>query len=194
MTTVSGIVLAAGASLRMGEPKQLMAYGDTTLLNHAIAVAEASTLDYVVVVTGANAGMVEDSIVATRATVEHNPDFQLPNMVSVVVGAKAVDADAYLTLPCDLPEITTEIVDLVVERWRTGSPWAAVTAYRGGTGHPFLLSRAALHEAADVEGPKVLYRFLAYDDTGRVARVTVDRPPPTDVNTRADYRAVTGEE
>ena len=194
MTTVAGIVLAAGASLRMGEPKQLLPYGETTLLNHAIGVAESSTLDFVVVVTGANAEMVEDSIEAERATVVRNPDFELPNMMSVIVGAKAVAADAYLTLPCDTPGINSDIVDAVVERWRTGSPWAIVTAYRGSTGHPFLLSRAALHEAADVEGPKVLYRFLAYDDTGRVTRVAVDRPPPADVNTREDYRELVGDE
>ena len=194
MATVAGIVLAAGASLRMGAPKQLLAYRGTTLLNFVIATAEASKLDRVVVVTGANAGAIEDSVAVERAVVVHNPDFELPNLASVVVGARAVDAEAFVTLPADTPGITVGVIDAVVERWRSEAPWAAVTEYQDRSGHPFLLSRAALDDATAVEGPKVLWRFLGDDDSGRVIRIMVDRMAPPDVNTPADYEALLGEE
>ena len=194
MATIAGIVLAAGASLRMGRPKQLLPYRGTTLLNFVIATAEASRLDHVVVVTGANADAIVDSLETKRATVTNNPDFQLPNMVSVVCGAEAVDADAFLTLPADTPGITVDVINAVIDRWRAKAPWATITSYRGGSGHPFVLSRDALHEAADVEGPKVLWRFLAYDDSGRVLRVGIDRSPPADVNTPEDYEALLEED
>lgn len=194
MATIAGIVLAAGASLRMGAPKQLLAYRGTTLLNFVIATAEASKLDRVVVVTGANAGGIGDSISVERAVVVHNPDFELPNMASVVVGARAVEAEAFVTLPADTPGITVGVIDAVVERWRSEAPWAAVTEYQDRSGHPFLLSRAALDDAAAVEGPKVLWRFLGYDDSGRVIRIMVDEMAPPDINTPADYEALLGED
>jgi molybdenum cofactor cytidylyltransferase len=191
--TVAGIVLAAGSSLRMGQPKQLLPYRGTTILNFVIATAEASRLDDVVVVTGANADAIGDTLVTERAVIVHNDQFQQPNMVSVVVGSRAVGADAIMTLPADMPGITTDVIDAVMDRWLTESPWAAMTEYRDRRGHPFLLSRAALAEAASVEGPKVLWRFLGYDDTGRVVKVAIDRRAPADVNTPADYEDLVGD-
>lgn len=193
MTSIAGIVLAAGASMRMGEPKQLLRYRGRTLLNHVIATAEASRLDHVVVVTGANAQAVEDSIEAERATVVHNPDFQMANMASVVVGASSVDAEAFLTLPADMPGISAEVIDAVIDCWAAQAPWAALTEYEDRPGHPYLLSQAALDEAADVEGPKVLWRMLAHDDSGRVTRVTVAQSAPRDINTPEDFEALLAE-
>jgi molybdenum cofactor cytidylyltransferase len=178
----------------MGEPKQLLRYRDTTLLNRVIATAEASRLDQVVVVVGANAQAVEDSIESERATVVHNPDFQLPNMASVVAGARSVDAEAIVTLPADMPGISGEVINAVIDHWVAQTPWAALTEYRDRPGHPYLLSRAALDEAADIEGPKVLWRMLSFDDSGRVTRVTVSRVAPADINTPADYEALLAEE
>ncbi len=190
MATIAGIVLAAGSAMRMGEPKQLLPYRGSTLLNVVIASAEASRLDHVVVVTGANAEAVGDSMVTERATVIFNPDFHLPNMASVVRGAESVEADAFLTLPADMPGISAEVIDTVIDWWEAESPRAAVTAYLDRAGHPFLRSTAALEEAAKVEGPKVLWRMLAYDDSGRVARVTVAQKAPRDINTPQDYEAL----
>ena len=65
-----------------------------------------------------------------------------------------------------------------------------MTAYLDRASHPFLLSRAALDEAAEVEGPKVLWRMLADDDSGRVTRVTVAQTAPRDINTPQDYEAL----
>jgi molybdenum cofactor cytidylyltransferase len=188
VATVAGIVLAAGSSLRMGEPKQLLRYRGRTLLNLVIATAEASRLDHVVVVLGANAQAIEDSIESKRATLVHNPDFQLPNMASMVRGARSVDAEAFLTLPADVPGISADVIDAVIDWWEAQSPWAAMTEYGDRPGHPYLLSRAALDEAAEVEGPKVLWRMLSYDD--RVTRVTISRAAPRDINTPEDYEAL----
>ncbi len=194
MTKIAGIVLAAGSSLRMGEPKQLLRYRGMTLLNHVIATAEASRLDHVVVVVGANAQAVRDSIESERATVVHNPDFQLPNMASVLVGASSVDAEAFLTLPADMPGISAEVINAVIDWWTAQSPWAALTEYGDRAGHPYLLSQAALDEAAEVEGSKVLWRMLSYDDSGRVTRVTVAAAAPRDINTPEDFKAFLADE
>ena len=65
---VTGVVLAAGAAERMGKPKLLLPFRQSTVLNTTLAAVEASNVDRVIVVTGSNADEVESSIVADRAT------------------------------------------------------------------------------------------------------------------------------
>ena len=82
----------------------------------------------------------------------------------------------------DNPGVTVAVIDALVERFTRDRPWAAVTAYDDRIAHPFVLSRDALNEAASGEGPKLLWRLLAEDTTGRVLRVATAGPAPLDVN------------
>lgn len=185
---IVGIVLAAGASRRMGTPKQLLPYRGVALLQHAVDAAEESTLDRVVVVTGANADEVEGALRVDRAVTVRNPDFRRGNMSSLECGA-LVDpqAGAYLVLMGDHPDVGVDVIDTMVDVWRTEQPWGAVAAYRDRVAHPFLLSHAAVAEASAIGGPKLLWRLLGEDATGRVVAVQFDRTSPTDVNTPEDY-------
>ncbi len=185
---IVGVVLAAGAATRMGRPKQLMPYRGVPLLQHAVETAERSQLDRVVVVTGAYADDVEGELHTSRAVTVRNPDFRRGNMSSLECGALAVpEAGSYLLLMGDHPDVSVDVIDALVDLWRTEEPWGAVTAYRDRVAHPFLLSRAALDEAIRTGGPKLLWRLLAEDGTGRVVRARVDRDAPLDVNTPEDY-------
>jgi len=55
---VTGLVLAAGGSTRLGQPKQLLPYGDGTLLEHVLAIACASPLDQLIVAVGGSSDEV----------------------------------------------------------------------------------------------------------------------------------------
>ena len=165
------------------------------MLQHAVDTAEASSLDRIVIVTGAYADEVEEALRIDRAVTVRNPDFRRGNMSSLVCGAEAVPgADAIVLLMGDHPGVDVAVIDGIVSLWRTSRPWEAVTAYRDGIAHPFLLSRAALDEAVSIGGPKLLWRLLAEDESGRVVRMAVDRPAPMDVNTPEDYRRLMEEE
>lgn len=193
MSSVAGIILAAGAAERMGDLKQLLLHQGIALLQHVVNVAEASRLDQIVVVTGAHGDEVEASLRLERATTTRNRDFRRGNMSSLERGAKtAADADALILLMGDHPGMRVEVVDQMVALWIESRPWAAVTAYSDRLAHPFLLSRPALDEATALGGPKLLWRLLAEDDTGRVVHLPVEHPAPIDVNTPADYDRLTG--
>jgi molybdenum cofactor cytidylyltransferase len=186
---IAGIILAAGSAQRMGEPKQLMIYRDKPLLQHVIDAAEASQLDQVIVVTGASADLVESSIRLTKAVAVRNPDPERGNMSSLAVGAAAASgADGFLLLMGDQPDLPTSIIERMIALWRDRQPWGAVTEYSDRVAHPFLLSASALDEALVVGGPKLLWRFLAEDDTGRVVRLTTEDAASIDVNTPEDFR------
>lgn len=192
--TLVGIVLAAGESARMGQPKQLLPFEGTTLLHFVIAQAERSRVDDVVVVTGANAEEVEDHMDLRRAVVARNPDYRRGNMSSLATGAGVVpDADAVLLLMGDMPGVDTEVIDRFVDLWRDGQPWAAVAAYQDGIAHPFLLSAPALEAALELEQPKALWTFLVAEPAGDVRHLNVERTRPRDVDTPEDYVALLAE-
>lgn len=191
--SIAGIILAAGAAERMGEAKQLMPYRGVPLLQHVVDAAVASQLDRVVVVTGAFGDEVEAALRLERATTVRNPDFSRGNMSSLECGAAEVpEADAFVLLMGDHPELPVSVIDRMISLWRTNSPWSAVTAFRDRVAHPFLLSRSAFDEAVATGGPKLLWRLLAEDDTGRVRHIRIDDWAPTDVNTPDDYEQLLG--
>jgi len=68
MPAVTAVVLAAGASERMGEPKLLLPYRDSTVLNATISAVESSAVERIVVVTGFGADRIEASLVFSTAS------------------------------------------------------------------------------------------------------------------------------
>lgn len=190
------MVLAAGLSERMeGEiPKQLLPVGELTLAGLAVRHAEGSRLDRIVVVTGHRSAEVAAGIAGGRAETVENPDFRQGNMTSFRVGARVLaDCDAVVVLLADMPGVTSDMIDRLVDEWEDAAPWAAVSSYHGQLAHPLLLSSDALAAAAEAEGAKGVWRFLQTADPDRVRRVPFDRAVPLDVNTAADYELAAGE-
>jgi molybdenum cofactor cytidylyltransferase len=190
---ITAVVLAAGAAERMGEPKLLLPFRGTTILNATIAAVEASSVDRVAVVTGANAASVEGSIASGRAVIVRNPDYRRGNMSSFLTAVAAdPEAAAFILVPGDVPEIRTDVIDAMATEWRDREPWAAVAAYSDRMAHPFLVSIAAVTELGGTSGQKVLGRLLLECSDDRVARVDVPYVAPRDVNTPEDYAGLTG--
>ena len=90
----------------------------------------------------------------------------------------------------DMPGVDAAVIDEVVGRWRAGPTWAAVTRYRDGLGHPFVLSEATFPTLRGLHGDKAVWKLVDAAPPERVARLAVDRTLPLDVDTWDDYRAV----
>ncbi len=189
---VVGIVLVAGESARMGgAAKQLLRFGARTMAATAVAHAEASSLDRVVVVTGRDSDAVTGSLVSGRATIVHNPDYRQGNVSSLERGLAAAGQPAAIVLLLgDMPGVDRPIIDRVVAAWRRSAPWAAFAVYDDGApNHPFLLSAAAIEAMRKLPGAKVLWRLLVEDPPEPVTQIHFDRPAPVDVDTPDDYVA-----
>ena len=187
---IGGIVLAAGLSERMtgAMPKQLLSLGDEPMVTVTVRNAEASELDRIVVVTGHRGTEVAEAVAGGRSIVVDNPEYRDGNMTSFRAGFGALPGcDAYVVLLADMPGVTPEMIDRLVEAWRGDQPWAAVSRYRNGRAHPLLLSASAMAGAAQAEGAKGVWRFLDAAPAERVADVVFDLSVPPDVNTREDY-------
>jgi len=183
---IVGVIVAAGASTRMGRPKQLLEIGGRPLLQWVVDAAEASTLDRVVVVTGHAADEVRAAISLGRAVWAHNPEPDRGTMSSLRAGLAVVDApDAVMKLVCDQPEVTSDVIDGVVGSWNPEIDLASLVAYQDGDGHPMLVAAAALTEVLEQDGDRLLWR-LVQTAPERVGRFTVEGHRPIDINTEAD--------
>ncbi len=180
---VTGIVLGAGASTRMGGRKQQLPFGDTTLLGWAVRQAEASSLDEVIVVTGPDD--VPPSHSRSRLTVNEQPS--QGSVRSLVAGVTAAGGVAVMVLLGDMPGVSAATIENMLVPWRADPRWAAVARYHDGLGHPLILSPFLAASLADRQGDKVLWPLLETAPDDEVLFVDINHPKPMDVNTHEDY-------
>ena len=183
-----GVVLGAGKSTRFGAPKQLLPFGETTLLGQAVRNANASVLDRVVVVLGRASEELRATVDFGRAGVVENTAYGAGCASSLLAGLDAAgdDCGAIALLLGDQPGVRAEFIDHVVATWQQNRPWAAVTSYLGGLGHPFVFAREAFGDLRSLHGDKAVWKLIEAHPE-RVSRVEIEAPLPPDVDNPEDY-------
>ncbi|MDM9382042.1 nucleotidyltransferase family protein [Chlorogloeopsis sp. ULAP01] len=150
---VAIILLAAGASTRMGVPKQLLPYQGRSLLNRTIESAIASVCKPVVVVLGANCQHIRSQVNQTGVEVIENPEWKLGMSTSIKSGILSLSKcsesiDAAIIAVCDQPFVSAEIINnLVATYCSTGKPIIA-SRYAETLGVPALFSHKFFSELA----------------------------------------------
>jgi molybdenum cofactor cytidylyltransferase len=190
---VAGVIVAAGLSSRMGRSKMLLPLRDHTILGLAVATAEASSLDVVIVVTGSGSEDIRAAAGGTRSTWVTNPTPEEGSITSLLTGAAAANGATVMHLLGDMPGLDTATIDTVLAAWREVPSWAAVTVYEDGPGHPLLLSPDLLATLTERTGDKVVWSLLEEAPEGTVLRVPVSRARPRDINTTEDYETALAE-
>lgn len=186
---VSGVILAAGRSARLGRPKQLLPLAGRPLLAHVVAHALASTLDETILVLGHEASRIAAAIGEAGQRTVVNPAYAAGQSTSVRAGlaALAPEASAALFLLGDQPAVTPDIVDTLLAAYRTDPAPIVVPSYGGQRGNPVLFDRQLFPELEQVtgdEGARAVVRAHVTDV--RLVPVPGDAPPQ-DVDTEADY-------
>jgi molybdenum cofactor cytidylyltransferase len=186
---VTGLVLGAGGSRRLGRPKQLLPYGDGTLLGHVVAVARSSPFDQLVVALGGAAHDVRAEVDLDDAEVVVNDAYGEGCSSSIAAALRAVDprCDALVLMLGDQPGVRRATVAALLAG-RGNSP-LAVCRYDDGRGHPIAFARETFGALAALHGDKGVWRLLD-ERPGDVAEVPIAGPIPRDVDTEEDYAAV----
>ena len=185
------LLLAAGASTRMGQPKQLLPYHGRTLLRHAAQTAAATGCNPLVLVTGALHEALAAEVTDLPFQVIHNPDWQSGMASSIQAGLAAVAAAqpaAYLIMLSDQPLVTPELLLQMMALQQQSQAPIVAAAYGDTLGVPAVFDQAmlpALHRLRGAQGANRLIAALG----AAVGRV----PFPEgllDVDTPAQYASL----
>ena len=188
----AGVVLAAGASTRMGEDKAMLQFAGRTFLAGAIQLLQ-SACDFVVVVTGNNTDLLRPVIYQNSAYVVHNWNPERGQFSSLREGLQAVldrgrDA-ACVTLvdrpparPDTLAFLKTQFLSTVPER-----TWAIVPEFQGKHGHPVIFAREMMEIFLRAD-PARSAREIEHEHQSRIQYVPVDDSRVVlNINTPEDY-------
>lgn len=147
MRRIGAVILAAGGSTRLGQPKQLLELHGEALVHAAVRAAQEGGCDLVCVVTGHPRQAVEKAVVDRCPMLVHNDDWQRGIGSSARLGMKAVDrASAVVFLACDQPAVNAAVIRSLIERYdRTGRAIVA-SHYSGTVGIPVLFDASCFSE------------------------------------------------
>lgn len=189
--SVTGVVLAAGDSRRLGTPKQLLPYRNTTLLGATLEVAGSAGFDQLIVTLGGAAQRVREAVRLDGADVVTVEGSGAGCSASLRAALERVDprAAGIVLMLGDQPCVDAA----TMRRLATEGPGAdiMVCRYDDGVGHPFWLSRSVFGELSQLHGDKGVWKLV---ESGRhpVRELAVDGSIPLDVDTWDDYHRLTG--
>jgi molybdenum cofactor cytidylyltransferase len=190
---ISGLILGAGASQRLGPPKQLLPYRGTTMLGWVVDQAQrANGLDEVVVVLGRAADQLREQVDFGAARVVENPVYGegCASSYRAGIGALSSNSDAIMIILGDMPGIMPEIINRVGEAWREGDAPIALCSYQGRKGHPMIFARSMFAQLVDLHGDKAAWK-LVDANAATVQEVHFNLPFPDDINTPEDVHKLT---
>jgi molybdenum cofactor cytidylyltransferase len=191
---IAGIVLAAGMGSRMGQTKQLLSFGATTLLGEVVQSARRSDLAQVIVVLGHCAKEIEEKTDLSGTHIVINRHYTEGQATSLRAGLDAVNRQysGAMFLLADQPLVDRQILNTLIAAWQKCKRQILIPCHNGVRGNPVIVGTplfSALSRITGDRGARVM--FEAYRD--RIEKIEIHNPAIlTDVDTKEDYRRLLG--
>ena len=185
---IAGVVLAAGRSTRLGQPKQLLPYRGRPLLEWALAAMAASSVEVTVVVLGHDAERVRRDVDLHGAHVVYNARYAEGLSTSLQAGLAALgpEVQAAVVAVGDQPLLGPDTIDALIAAHAATSAPIVAADYGDYQGTPLLLDRSVWPLAQQIRGDQGARALLrAHPD--RVITVPVASATAADVDTWDDY-------
>jgi molybdenum cofactor cytidylyltransferase len=185
--SIAGIILAAGASSRMGQSKPLLVWRGQSFIAHAARAALEAELAPVIAVVGAQADAVRAALAGALVEVVHNPDWAEGQSTSVRAGLQALPPDtaAAIFLLADQPQISRELLRALVEHYLQTRPPIVAPMIDGRRGNPVLFDRVTFPDLMSLQGDAGGRQVFARYPAAYVP--WLDASLLLDVDTREDY-------
>lgn len=164
-------ILAAGASRRLGQPKQLVQFQGSPLIRHIATIALSTQGHATAVVLGAEAARVEAALAGVACERLNNPQWQEGMAASIRVAARwAQDRghDALLLLTCDQLRLTAAHIDQLWDTWRARPHAPVASAYAATIGIPAVFPRADYPALLQLRGDRGAASLLRARDVSQV--------------------------
>jgi len=146
---ITAVVLAAGQSSRMGRPKQLLPWAETTVLGQTISNLQRSLVDEIVVISGFQAQEISQVSAQFGVSTFVNEDFEIGGMISSVQTALnniPANREAILIMLADQPMVDTGTLDTLVEAWLRNQGELIAPVYGNRRGNPVIVGRRYFDE------------------------------------------------
>jgi molybdenum cofactor cytidylyltransferase len=188
---ISAIILAAGESKRMGEPKMLLPWGTSTVIEHVIATYLRADIEDVVVITGGAREQVEKVTAPYSIRRIYNKDYAKGEMLSSLqLGLMAMSdqAQAALVGLGDQPQVQERSIRRICEAYQENEHQLVVPSFQMRRGHPWLVARSLWNELLQLKPPESSRDFLNRH-AGEIHYVEIDTVSIlADLDTPEDYR------
>ena len=161
--SISAIILAAGRSRRMGQPKMLLPWENSTVLGKVIETLKQAGVEDILVVTGGARDEVEKVAASYGARVTHNKDYTSGGMLeSIQVGIRGQKTQSEAALIClgDQPQVEEGSVRKVCTAFRQNASRIVVPSYQMRRGHPWLVANELWDEVLQMRAPESMRDFL----------------------------------
>lgn len=193
--TIAGLILAGGASRRMGTPKALLRYQNETFLDRMIRLFRG-VCDPVIVVLGHQSDQIRAGIERGReASFVVNPDPERGMLTSLQCGLEALpdSVEAVMFTPVDHPNMAGATLEKLAARFQAERAPVTVPTYLGEHGHPVCISRASAGELlklpANAMASDIIHRYVS-----QTSYIEVDDPAVTqDVDDPEAYAGLIGQ-
>ncbi len=181
---ISAVILAAGKSIRMGQQKMLMPWGNTTVLGKVIETLQAAEVKNITLVTNSTTAL---QITNYKLPITLNDGGEM--LVSIQLGLQAQKPSAEATLIClgDQPQVEERSVRSVCDAFRQNRSRIVVPSYQMRRGHPWLVTRELWDEVLQMRAPESMRDFLNAHKND-ILYVEYDSPSILqDIDNPADY-------
>src|SRR5271156_599395 len=166
---IGAVILAAGTSSRMGEAKQLLRLGGSTLLDQVVHNLCGSRVAEIVIVLGHEAETIKQQTAVKNLKVVVNESYRQGMGTSLRAGLSALssDVDAALIVLADQPFVRPATFDQIIEHYRQSQAQIVIPIYKGFRGNPVLLDRSVFPEVMALTGDIGCRAIFGNDLEGR---------------------------
>ncbi len=166
---ISGILLAAGLSTRMGTPKQLLPFGESTIVETVVDSMLGAKLDEVIVVTGHHGEQIQEKLGTRRIKTVFNPHYPEGMLTSAQAGIRSLNeiSDAFALMLVDEPFISVALIDSIIDAYNETEKSIALPSHNNRRGHPVIFHRRYAKEILGLEmdsgGVRTLFKRYGAD-------------------------------
>ncbi|MBD3627264.1 nucleotidyltransferase family protein [Cyclobacterium sp.] len=192
MDQTAAIILSAGNSSRLGNPKQLLKYEGKTLIERAILTAQNANFFPIIVVTGAYKNEIEQQISHLGTVIVENPDWKLGMGTSVSLGIKmlqkSANAKQAVIMLSDQPFVEKKHLDELIRVKNQHEKKIVASLYKNRLGVPVLFDQSCFASLEKLKGPEGARKIINSEDD-QSASVPFDLGK-VDIDTQKDYEAL----
>ena len=173
----------------MGEPKQLLRFGESTIVETVADNMLGAKFDEVIVVVGHRAAQIQEQLRTRPVRIVFNPDYREGMLTSAQAGIKALEqSEAFALMLVDQPFISSALINQVIDAYVQTDKGIALPSYNYKRGHPVIFHQRYVREvlalASESGGVRTL--FKKYDNDIHYVPVDTDRVL-RDIDYREDY-------